>query len=113
MIPASWKHSDIVFIPKRGKPVSKGNLRPIYFPSFVGKLLERTVLARLEWYMGHHFPVSYTQTRFRQNISTQNTLIRISHDLYEFPSSSELHGLLALNLHLGGIRYSFTRGNAR
>lgn len=52
VIPQEWKHALITPLLKRGKPSSElSSYRPISLTSCVGKLLERLVLTRLQWFL--------------------------------------------------------------
>lgn len=98
-IPDKWKHASIQMIPKPGKPPSISNLRPISLTSCAGKLMEKMVLARLEWLLEHKNALHYTQTGFRHSVSTQDTLLRIYHDTLSFPSTAQLRTILGLDIH--------------
>lgn len=97
-IPAKWKHSNIILIPKPGKPLTPQNLRPISLTSCTGKLLERMVLTRLEWHLETNNILPPTLTGFRHHISTQDTHLRLHHDILEQPSSAQLRCILALDI---------------
>ena len=54
-VPAAWKHSIIVPIPKNGKdPTSAKSYRPISLTSHIGKVMEVMVVNRLRWFLETH-----------------------------------------------------------
>ncbi|KAG0442800.1 hypothetical protein HPB47_015607 [Ixodes persulcatus] len=83
-MPAEWKRSTVIPIPKPGKtPHAIANLRPISPTSILSKLLERMVTGRLQWILETTGALYPTKTGFRPQMSTQDSLVMIHHDLYE------------------------------
>ncbi|KAG0415201.1 hypothetical protein HPB47_007649 [Ixodes persulcatus] len=83
-LPAEWKRSTVIPIPKPGKtPHAIANLRPISLTSNLCKVLERMVIARLQWIFETAGALHPMQTGFRPHMSTQDSLLMIYHDLYE------------------------------
>jgi hypothetical protein len=51
-IPADWKKAAVIPIPKPRKPAKEINsYRPISLTSVLAKIMERMVMARLNWYL--------------------------------------------------------------
>lgn len=50
-IPDEWKRSDVILIPKPGKPLEIQNMRPISLTSCVGKVMEHACLSRVNGYL--------------------------------------------------------------
>ena len=74
-MPDIWKEASIIPIHKKGKDKKDAkSYRPISLLSCVGKLLERIVNQRLQWYLETYGKLSYTQTGFRKNKNTEDQL---------------------------------------
>lgn len=78
-IPDGWKLSWVCPIPKPGKkPDCASNVRPISLTSILCKLMERMVLARIDWIVEEKREVLHpAQTGFRKNLGTQDSLVLI------------------------------------
>ncbi|XP_011859623.1 PREDICTED: uncharacterized protein LOC105557088 [Vollenhovia emeryi] len=70
--PEMWKQSNLVLIPKEGKPAdTPSGYRPICLLDEAGKTLERVIAARLVWHMDNVGPnLSDRQFGFREGRST-------------------------------------------
>lgn len=83
-IPADWKRSTVIPIPKAGKtPHTVANLRPISLTSNLCKVMERMVTTRLSWILETSKAFHPTQTGFRPHMSTQDSLLMIHYHMYE------------------------------
>ena len=69
--PTPWKTATIHPIPKQNDP---GALRPISLLSCVGKVMERMVLARLQWQVG---PLHLHLFAFQRQRSTTTCLLTL------------------------------------
>ena len=70
--PAAWKTATIIPIPKPNDP---GATRPISLLSCVGKIMERMVLARLQWQVGPLHPHLFAFQRHRSTTTCLLTLL--------------------------------------
>lgn len=97
-LPSQWKHADITLIPKPGKPLAPGNLRPISLTSCVGKLLEHMVQNRLSPFIedNGHFPTN--MYGFRPHLSTQDILLQLKEEIIDRLSNSHKRCILALDI---------------
>lgn len=96
-IPNSWKTARIIMIPKPGKRVQIDNLRPISLTSCVGKVMEHVVLARLTNYLEDRNMLPHTMLGFRRNLSTQDVMLQLKHDIVDNPTRST-KAILGLDL---------------
>jgi ribonuclease HI len=81
-IPLLWREAFIIPIAKPGKdPSDPLNYRPISLTSCMGKLLEKMISVRLNWFLETNNILSDTQFGFRQGISTANPLLKLSSDV--------------------------------
>ena len=80
--PQNWKLSVILPLPKVGKDRSQPlNYRPISLTSCLCKLLEKMVNKRLMWYLEQGDYISKTQSGFRQNRSTTDSIVKFETDI--------------------------------
>jgi len=78
-IPPAWLHS-IVPIPKPNKPAHlPSSYRPMSLISNVGKLFEKMIVCRLNWFLEYHNVLHISQSGFRQRRKTTDRLLRL-HD---------------------------------
>lgn len=83
IVPESWKRQIIIPIPKPNKNVHEANsYRPIALSSTVGKILERMVKNRLEWFIENKRILSKTQFGFRKGKSTMDSLGIFTSDIH-------------------------------
>lgn len=97
-IPQSWKHAQITLIPKANKPISIQNLRPISLTSCVGKLFEHMVLNRLTSYLEEQNLLPQTMFGFRPQLSTQDILLQIKHDVIDNLQTRNSKAILAIDV---------------
>lgn len=97
-IPPQWKHADVTLIPKPGKPLTTGNLRPISLTSCVGKLFEHMVQNRLSPFIEDHDHFPNTMYGFRPHLSTQDVLIQIKEDILDRLPKNHKRCILALDI---------------
>lgn len=75
-VPQEWKTSRLIPLLKPGKsPVDIASYRPIALASCIGKLMERMVLARLEWYLEHYQVYPDAVAGFRRGRSSIDNVI--------------------------------------
>ena len=81
-IPSNWKKSLVIPIPKAGKDLTDpGSYRPISLLSCVGKVVEKLVNTRLNWFLETQNKFSTTQCGFRKRRSTEDLLVRLEHQI--------------------------------
>lgn len=97
LIPSSWKHAKVIFIPKPNKKFNVDNLRPISLTSCLGKLMEHVVLNRLRDYTEDHDLMPYSMVGFRRGLSTQDVMLQLSRDILD-PSIKSTRAILGLDL---------------
>ncbi|KAM7301181.1 uncharacterized protein ISCGN_016721 [Ixodes scapularis] len=96
-LPDAWKRARVVMIHKPGKQVTIDNLRPISLTSCVGKVNERAVLTRVTDYLEDSDVFSHTMLGFRRNLSTQDVMLQLKHQIVDDTSSST-KAILGLDL---------------
>jgi ribonuclease HI len=78
VIPASWKHAEILPFRKPGKPKSDpSSYRPISLTTVLCKCMERMVNNRLTWFIEENKLFNVAQTGFRKNKSTVDQLLKL------------------------------------
>ena len=83
-VPAAWKHSIIVPIPKNGKdPTSAKSYRPISLTSHIGKVMEVMVVNRLRWFLETHGLLHISLSAFRRERSTVDHILRLHDAIYK------------------------------
>ncbi|KAM7284843.1 hypothetical protein ISCGN_001937 [Ixodes scapularis] len=99
-IPDSWKLSWVCPIPKPGKkPDCASNMRPISLTSVLCKLMERMVLARIDWIIEQKRELLHpAQTRFLKNLGTQDSLVLIREYLMNRPTQCHRQLLVAVDI---------------
>ncbi|KAG0443890.1 hypothetical protein HPB47_014417 [Ixodes persulcatus] len=99
-IPDKWKPSWACPIPKPGKtPDCASNVHPIGLTSILSKLMERMVLARINWIIEHKREVLHpAQTGFRKNLGTQDSLVLIHVYLVNRPTHCHRQLLVAVGI---------------
>ncbi|XP_037505476.1 uncharacterized protein LOC119381788 [Rhipicephalus sanguineus] len=97
-IPAQWKHSTIIFIPKPGKKLCVENLRPISLTSCVGKLMEHVVLNRFQGYAEDKAIFPATMIGFRANLSMQDVMLQLKDDVVDPGNGTGTKAILGLDL---------------
>lgn len=98
-IPHTWKEAHVTLIPKSGKPPNTpANLRPISMTSCVGKVMEKMVLARLEWHLENNGHLPPTMVGFLKHVSTQDVAKRIHEDVYAQPSAAQLRTIVGVDI---------------
>lgn len=75
-VPKQWKTSRLVALLKPGKsPYEMSSYRPVALASCVGKVMERMVLTRLEWFMEKNELYPEMMTGFRRGRSAIDGVI--------------------------------------
>ena len=81
-MPSTWRHALIIPILKPNKIKNEpGSYRPIALTSNFCKLMERMIVARLNWYMEKHNLFNIFQSGFRKSRNTVDQLLRLSDDI--------------------------------
>ena len=81
-LPKVWKSATIRPFPKPGKDSSNPeNYRPIALTSHLGKLMEKMVVARLNYFLEYKCPFKKYQTGFRKSKSTTDALVKLSNEI--------------------------------
>lgn len=81
-IPAAWKRSTILPFHKPGKDkCDPGNYRPIALTSHLGKLMEKMVVARLNYFLEYNNLLYGYQTGFRKQRSTTDALVKLTNEI--------------------------------
>ena len=81
-IPNVWKLGTVIPIHKPGKDkTSVLSYRPISLLSCIGKLMERIIQRRLEWYVESKGLLMSSQSGFRKQKSTMDVLLQIEHNV--------------------------------
>jgi hypothetical protein len=80
-MPAAWKQATVLALPKQGKPPSNpASYRPISLTPHLGKLYERLIKARLEFFLEKNKVIPVFQAGFRKNRGcTDHTVKLASH----------------------------------
>lgn len=90
-IPKIWKHSTIIPILKHGKPPEDcTSYRPISLLSCLGKLMERLVQRRLEYFAEYHRKLIGSQAGFRRGQGTLDILIRVENEIRKSITNKEI-----------------------
>ena len=80
--PSSWKTSTVLSFPKPGKlHTNPENFRPISLTSCVGKLLEKIINVRLNFFLEHNNCLPPNQFGFRKMHSTIDALSKFTSDV--------------------------------
>ena len=97
-VPASWRAAEIVAIPKKGKPPTEtGSYRPISLLSCIGKLAERLVQHRLQYWLESAGKLNRNQAGFRRGHSTIDQLVRVTQTIFDgFESKKPQRAVLVL-----------------
>lgn len=81
-LPKIWKKATILPFPKPGKDSSNpGNYRPIALTSHLGKLMEKLVVGRLNYFLENKGLLKSYQTGFRRNKSTTDALVKLCNEV--------------------------------
>ncbi len=90
ILPQAWKDSKIILIPKKDSNLNQPNAyRPISLTSCIVKLLEKIIMSRLITFIESNKILTQFQSGFRENRSTQDNIIRITHDIKHGFSSNK------------------------
>ena len=78
-LPKDWKTAVLIPLLKKNKPKSApSRYRPISLTSCIGKLVERMINERLNWWLEHNNIITPCQAGFRSNYTTEDQLIRLT-----------------------------------
>lgn len=82
--PQEWKEAIVVPILKQNKdPLNPSSYRPVSLTSCLGKVLEKMVNARLDWYLENKNIISPFQSGFRGGRSTMDNLIILEDEIQD------------------------------
>ena len=95
VVPDKWKHAIVCPLLKQGDVEDPSNYRPISLLSVLSKILEKVVANQLYEFLSVNNLFSECQHGFRQGLSTQTALIKITEELYKNIDKFEV-SLLAL-----------------
>ncbi|KAG0437761.1 hypothetical protein HPB47_017300 [Ixodes persulcatus] len=99
-LPAVWKVSHVIPIPKPGKPQALlSSYRPISLTSCVGKLLERLVLRRLTWQLGTNKTLPDQLSGFRTHRSTVDAIGEVATSFEEARAAGKTMYCAFLDIH--------------
>lgn len=96
-IPDEWKKSNVILIPKPGKPPDIQNMRPISLTSCVGKVMEHACLNRINGHLEASNVYPSSIIGFRPGLSTHDAMIQIKEQLIEVPGWG-VRAILGLDL---------------
>ena len=78
-LPKDWKTAVLIPLLKKNKPKSApSSNRPISLISCLGKLVERMINERLNWWLEHNNIITPCQAGFISNYTTEEQLIRLT-----------------------------------
>jgi ribonuclease HI len=81
-LPKIWKQSIVIPILKEGKPkTSLNSYRPISLTSHSGKVLEKIIQRRLEYFCEKNDIIPLNQAGFRKGRSTADHLVKLTHHI--------------------------------
>lgn len=81
-LPSKWKRAAILQFSKPGKDSSDpGNHRPIALTSHLGKLMEKIIVACLNYFLEYINPLKGYQTGFRRCKSTTDALVKVCREI--------------------------------
>lgn len=81
-VPSQWKQAIVVPLLKNGKPPSEpGSYRPVSLTSCLGKLFERVIGARINWFVETNGIPHSSQAGFRPKRSTVDHIIQLEIDV--------------------------------
>ena len=82
ILPIGWKEADILPFPKPGKDLSMpSSYRPISLLSCTGKLMEKMVTTRLNWFLESSYLLPTAQCGFRTGRCTVDVLIQFENEI--------------------------------
>mgnify|MGYP000415626391 CR=1 FL=1 len=93
-IPSEWRKAIVIPILKPNKPPHEISYRPISLTSVLAKVMERMVMARLNWFLESQELLTVEQAGFRPNLSTAYQLTKFTQDIKESFNNKE--SILAL-----------------
>lgn len=78
-VPRDWKTSSIIPILKQGKsPLDLSSFRPVALSSCVGKIMERMIHTRLEWYLEQYDIYPEVMAGFRRGRNSLDNIIDLT-----------------------------------
>lgn len=99
VVPAAWKSSRLVPLLKPGKsPLDVASYRPIALASCLGKVMERMVLTRLEWYLEQYEIYPDAMAGFRRGRSSIDNVIDLVSSVQHEKSLRRLSAAMFLDV---------------
>lgn len=77
ILPDQWREYQVIFIDKPGKE----KVRPISLSSCMGKILERIITERLNWWAKNRGKINKKQNGFRRGKSCMENLVQLISDV--------------------------------
>ena len=96
--PNSWKHPYVIPVHKSGSTDDVGNFRSISLLSILSKVIEKIVANQLTSFLELNNLLSNEQHGFRQKLSTETALLKITNKIYENMDNKKISLLLLLDL---------------
>lgn len=97
--PSTFKSAKVIPIPKSGKDKNQvSSYRPISLLSAIGKLFEKTVLARLIEFTNDRNIINAEQFGFRQQHSTTHQIARVVNNIKECKFRKQSTGLILFDI---------------
>lgn len=88
-IPKAWKEAQVIAIHKQGKPKKDPtSYRPISLTPHLGKIYERIIKARLEFYLDKHGIIPVCQAGFRKGRSCTDHIVKLTAHMRKAISSN-------------------------
>lgn len=104
-VPQEWRIATVILIPKPGKPLELGSLRPISLTSCVGKVAEHVILNRVTQFAEERNLLPFNQIGFRPSMSTQDVMLLLKHKIID-KASRDTRAVLALDLEKAKVKHS-------
>ena len=94
-VPQSWRVGEVVPLLKAGKDPSQiGSFRPVCLTACLGKWMERVLVRRLSWMLESSGWLSACQAGFREGMSVNDQLVRLSQCIWDGYELREKTGLV-------------------
>lgn len=99
-IPPAWKISQIKPLLKPGKaPTSLQNFRPIALSSCLGKILDKMVQVRIQWFLENNSILPECMSGFRKNRSTTDSVIDLVTFVEQQKALGKITSAVFLDIH--------------
>ena len=98
IFPNKWKHPHVLPFFKSGDKEEASNYRPISLLPILSKVLEKVVAMQLMHYLEANHILSNHQHGFRQKLSTETALLKVTEKLYDNIDNKMISLLMLLDL---------------